>query len=108
MAFDIDAVIDGMIDAVAGEVKEGWAEVQACVKGAFEREKQALANIAKARLADKIDDEEKDRQLKEEAEVLEAELLVCQVRAKVSAQKAVNAAINVLNNAIGEALGVVL
>lgn len=108
MTFQIDAVVDQMVAAVAGEVSEGWDDVQNCVKAAFEAEKQALADIAKARIAGEIDDKEAQRQLADEEEVLEAELLVCQIKAKVSAQKAANAAIKVLNDAIGEALGVVL
>lgn len=108
MAFDIDQVVDDMVAAVAGEVKEGWADVQQCVRDAFQREKQALADIAQARIAGAIDDDEAKSQIDDEKDVLEAELLVCQIKAKVSAQQAVNAAIKVLNNAIGEALGVVL
>ena len=108
MAFEIDKVIDQMVAAVSGEVAEGWDDVQGCVKGALQREKQAFADIAKARINGEIDDEETEEQIADEAEVLKAELLVCKIKAKISAQEAVNAAIKVLNEAIGSALGVVI
>ena len=108
MAFDIDAVIDEMVAAVAGEVSEGWEAAKGCVKSAFEAEKQALADIAKERIAGNIDDKEAEQQLQFEAQALEAALLVCQVKVKKTAQDAVNAAIKVLNDAIGNALDVVI
>ena len=42
MAFDIGEVLDGMLGAAAGVLSTEWPKVQACVKAAFEEERDAL------------------------------------------------------------------
>ncbi|SFB65267.1 hypothetical protein [Azotobacter beijerinckii] len=104
MAFDIEEVLDGMLDAAAGVLSAEWPKVRACVKTALEEERDALEAIAKARLNGEIDDDEMNSQLKDEKETLKAALLVCKVKGKIAAQKAANAAIKVLSDAIKAAL----
>jgi hypothetical protein len=106
MAFDIGKVLDEMLAAAAGVLLTEWPKVQTCVNTTFENELNALEAIAKARLEGEIDDSELNSQLTDEIETLEAALLVCKVKEKISAQKAANAAIKVLSDAIVAALKV--
>ncbi len=67
-------------------------------------EKDALQDIADARLRGEINDDELKSQLDDEQKTLEAALLVCQIKAKAMVQKAVNAAAKVFTGAVGAAL----
>lgn len=104
MSFDIDSTVDGMLAAVSGVISGEWQGVKACVEKAFADEKDALADIADARVTGDIDDEDMKSQLEDEKIVLEAALLACRVKAKVMAQNAANAAIDSLKAAIQAAL----
>lgn len=104
MAFDFNQTLDEMIAAIAGVITDEWPKVEACVKKALEEEKDALREIAEARITGDIDDADLKSQLEDEKVVLEAALLVCQIKTKIMAQKAANAAIDILNVAIGAAI----
>lgn len=104
MDFDIAKVFDGMIGAAGDVLSAEWPKVQACVKAAFKDEQNALEAIAKARLDGEIDDEDTKSQLDDEQDALKVALLACNVKGKVTAQKAANAAIKVLSDAIYAAL----
>lgn len=104
MAFDFNKTLEDMVGAIAGVLSGEWPKVEACVKKALQEEKDAMVQIAEARLLGEINDEEMKSQLEDENFVLEAALLACQVKANVMAQQAANAAIKVLNTAIEAAL----
>ena len=104
MAFKIDDVLKGMGEAAAGVLGTELPKVQSCAKAAFDTERDALSEIAQARIDGDIDETEMNSQLDDEKEVLKAALLACEVEAKVAVQQAVNAAIDVLTNAIKAAL----
>lgn len=104
MAFNFEVVVEGMLGAAAGALSSEWSKVQECFKAAIKDERDAIEDIAKARLNDEIDDDEMKSQLVDEKEVLKAALLVCKVNGKVAAQKAANAAIEALSDAIKAAL----
>jgi uncharacterized protein YktB (UPF0637 family) len=106
MAFDIAEVLNEMLGAASNVFSGDWTKVQTCFTAVFEAERDALAEIARARLENEIDDDDLKSQLEDEKEVLKAELLVCQVKGKIMAQKAANAAIKVLSDAIKTAVGV--
>jgi hypothetical protein len=106
MAFDIAAVLDGMVGAAAGVLSTEWPGVDACVKAAFQEEREALVAIANARLAGEISDADMSSQLSDEKAALTAALLVCKVKSKVAAQKAANAAAKVFSDALSAALKV--
>ena len=106
MAFDIGAVLDGMVGAAAGALSAEWPGVEACVKTAFQEERDALEAIARARLGEEITDEDLKMQLADEKIALSAALLVCKVKSKVAAQNAANAAVKVLSDAVSTALKV--
>ena len=104
MAFDIDQTISDMASAISGVITDEWPAVKECVEKALDDEKEALLDIAQARINNEITDDDVKSNLEDEKVVLEAALLACQVKAKVMAQNAVNAAINVLKTAIKAAL----
>lgn len=104
MAFNIGEVLGGMADAIGKVLGTEWPKVRTCAKAALKDERDALEEIAKARINGEIDDAEMKSQLDDEKEALKAALLVCEVKAKVAAQKAANAAIKVLTDAIKAAL----
>lgn len=104
MAFNIDQTIDDMLAAIAGVVTGEWPKVEACARKALKDEKDAIEQIAQARISGEINDDDMKSQLDDEKEALKAALLVCQIKAKVMAQKAANAAIDALKTAIEAAL----
>jgi hypothetical protein len=104
MSFDMESAINDMLAAASGVISGEWPGVKDCVKKAFDDEKEALEDIARARVAEDINDDDVESQLEDEKVALEAALLACQVKTKVMAQNATNAAINSLKTAIQAAL----
>lgn len=104
MDFDIKKTLDDMANAIAGVVTNEWPKVDVCIKKALDEEKDALDEIAQARLVNEINDDEMKSELDDETETLQAVLLACKVKAIVMAQQAANAAIKVLTDAINAAL----
>lgn len=104
MAFEIGSVIKDMLAAAGDVLKDESPKVKQCLKAAIEAEKDALDDIAKARLAKDITAKEMQSQLADEKAALKAALLVCQVKSKIAVQKAANAAANVFANAVKVAL----
>lgn len=104
MAFNIETTIEDMAGAISGVMAGEWGGIKDCVQQALKEEKEALADIADARVAGDINDAEMKSQLEDEKVALEAALLACRVKAKVAAQNAANAAIDVLKSAIKAAL----
>ena len=103
MSFNIEKTIKEMTSAISGVVSGEWSGIKDCVEKAIDDEKEALSDIAEARINDDIDDEDMKSHLDDEKIALEAALLACKVQAKVMAQKAANAAIEVLKQAINAA-----
>ncbi|VAW94900.1 hypothetical protein MNBD_GAMMA22-1674 [hydrothermal vent metagenome] len=104
MEFDIEKSLKDMNAAASGVILDKSPQVQDCIKKALEEEKQALLNIAKARLSNQINDDDVNSQLEDEKIALEAAMLACQVKSKELAQSGANAAINSLLVSIGEAI----
>lgn len=104
MAFDIGAVLKDMTATASDMLSTEGPRVKECVKKAIEAEKDALDEIAKARIAGEITVDDMKSQIANEKDALKAALLVCQVKGKLAAQKAVNAAIKVFIDAVKVAL----
>lgn len=104
MAFDIGAVLKDMLGAAGDVVQEEAPKVKQCLQAAIEAEKDALDDIARARLAGEITARELQAQVADEKDALKAALLACDVKSKVAAQNAVNAAAAVFSNAVRVAL----
>ena len=100
MSFDIEGTIGDMTSAISAVISDEWPGVEGCVKKALDDEKDALADIAKARIDGEIDDEDLISQIEDEKVALEAAMLACNVKAKIMAQNAANSAMDVLKEAI--------
>lgn len=104
MAFDADKTVKDMAAAASGVFAGEWPAVKDCVEAALQDQKDAFADIAKARIKKEIDDDEMKSHLEDEKKAFESALLVCQIKAKAAIQRAANAAIDVLKQAIRAAL----
>lgn len=104
MSFDINQTAQDMLKAASAILSDDWPAIESCVKKALQEQKDALADIANARIKNEINDEDVQSQLDDEKLALQAAMLACQVQAKVAVQKAANAAIDVLGQAIKAAL----
>lgn len=100
MAFDIEGTIKDMVNASLGVLNQEAPAVKDCITNALTQEKNQLQKIAGMRLNNQFDDDDMADQLQKRSEVLEANILACQVQAKAAAQQAINAAINVFVNAV--------
>ncbi|MBI4654420.1 MAG: hypothetical protein HY752_05445 [Nitrospirae bacterium] len=104
MGFDIDKTLNEMAKAIGAIFTGEWPKVKDCVENVLKDERKALADIAKARLSDNINDDELKSQLEDEQATLEAALLVCGLKAKAMVQKAINAALKVFEDAVKTAI----
>ena len=105
MSFDIDKTVADMAKAIGAVLTTEWPKIKDCAENVLKKdEKDALADIAKARLLGEINDEELKSELEDEQTTLEAALLVCEIKAKAMVQKAINSALNVFVEAINAAL----
>jgi len=104
MSFDIDKTVADMAKAIGAVLTTEWPKIKDCAENVLKDEKDALADIAKARLLGEINDEELKSELEDEQTTLEAALLVCEIKAKAMVQKAINSALNVFVEAINAAL----
>ena len=93
---------------LAARPVEGRAErSRSYIKNALSQEKEALEEIARARIAGEITAEEMNSHVDDEKLVMKASLLACRVKGKAIAQKATNAAIKVFTDAVKAALPVI-
>ncbi len=66
----------------------------------MENEREALEELAQARLSGEISEDEFNEEVEREKKVIEAGLLTLEIMTKAMAQKAVNFAINVFVKAV--------
>lgn len=104
MPFDLDATLKAMAKAAMGVFKSETGKVRAAVKEVLEDRRQALKDIADARLRGELDDREVEIQLRDEKLAFETGMAMVKALSKASIQKASNAAFGVLMKAIGMAL----
>jgi len=100
MAFDINKVLSSMQAAAVDAVKDDVDNIPAYLLQIFENQKEALTDLAEARLSGEISEQIFHKELEREAKVLETEMLTISIMTKAIAQKAINAAMNVLKDAI--------
>jgi hypothetical protein len=104
MSFDISAVLGDMADAVTSIVKDDAGKIGGYAKTIMENEKEALEELALARLAGEISEEEFNDEIDREKKVVEAELLTLEIMTEAMAQKAVNTALDIFAKAVKIAL----
>lgn len=100
MSFDIGAVLGDMADAVINVVSDDSGKVDEYAKRIMENEREALEELAQARLSGEISEDEFNEEVEREKKVIEAGLLTLEIMTKAMAQKAVNFAINVFVKAV--------
>ncbi|MCP4667297.1 MAG: hypothetical protein GY849_13125 [Deltaproteobacteria bacterium] len=108
MDFDIDRVIQDMIVAVVGVVKEEHGDISRYAKEIIEAEKETMTELSELRINGEITDDEFQSELEDEKDTLVAQLKAVAVMELAMTQKAVNAAIDVLVKAVGVAASSVL
>ena len=104
MAFDFEETFKDMFDAAEGIVEGDFPELKSKLKEVLNNEKDALKEIAEARIRGEITDEDLKSQIEDEKITLESGILMLEVQAKVTLQNALNAAMNVLKSALEKAI----
>jgi len=100
MSFDIGAVLGDMVGAVRNVVSDDSGKISGYAKRIMENEREALEELAQARLSGEISEEEFNDEIEREKKVIEAEFLMLEIMNKAMAQKAVNSAIDVFTKAV--------
>ncbi len=100
MSFDLEKTLTGMLDAAKAVFAEEWPKVKDDMKRVLEDEKEALKDIAEARLKGDINDTELEEQLKDEKEAFEAGLSMVRASTKATIQRAIDSASEVFWEAI--------
>jgi hypothetical protein len=100
MSFDFGSVAGEMVDAIKKNASDESGKISGYARTIVEKEKVILEELAQARLANDISEQEFKDEMEREKKVLQAELLTFEIMSKAMAQKAVNAAVNVFINAI--------
>jgi len=106
--FNIDDILDGMVNAIKGVVKDNWEEVKSVTNEFLNRRKARLELLAELTLTGDLPLEKLQSRLEDEKLILEAELHAIAIISKAIAQKAANAALDVLYKAIKGIIDVVL
>jgi hypothetical protein len=104
MGFDSDATWKAMAGAAQTSFGEDWPAAKDAMERVLRDERQALYDIAEARINGDITDEDVESQLADEKLAFEAGLAMVQVRTKKTIENAINAAMNVLKTAIETAI----
>lgn len=104
MSFSLEQTFKDMLEAAKRVFAEEWPMVKDNMKRVLDDEKEALKEIAEARLRDEIDDEELEEQLKDEKEAFQAGLSMVRVSTKATIQRAIDAASEVFWNAVKAAI----
>jgi hypothetical protein len=104
MAFDADQLVKGMMGAAQTSFGEDWPKAKDALARVLADEKEALKDIAEARINGDINAEDMESQLADEKLAFEAGMAMVQVRTKKTIENAINAAMAVLKGAIEAAL----
>lgn len=104
MSFDLNQTFKDMLSAAKVVFADEWSAVKDDMKRVLNDEKEALKDIAEARIRGEINDEELEEQLKDEKEAFEAGLSMVRASSKATIQRALNAASEVFWNAVRAAI----
>ena len=104
MSFDLNKTLEDMLAATKAVFADEWPNVKDDMQRVLNDEKEALKDIAEARIRGEINDEELEEQLKDEKEAFEAGLSMVSASSKAKIQHALNAASEVFWNAVRAAI----
>ena len=100
MAFNLSTVMKDMADVIKNTATDDTAKIGGYAKQLVAITKTSLDELAQARLANDISDQEFQEEVEREKMVVRAELLSLQIMSKAMAQKVVDAAMNVFVKAV--------
>jgi hypothetical protein len=104
MSFDLNKTLQDMLAAAKAVFGDEWPDAKDDMQRVLNDEKEALKDIAEARIRGEINDEELEEQLKDEKEAFEAGLSMVSASTKATIQHALNAASEVFWNAVRAAI----
>ncbi|UCH32464.1 MAG: hypothetical protein JSV05_03550 [Candidatus Bathyarchaeota archaeon] len=104
MSFDLNKTLEDMLAAAKAVFGDEWPDAKDDMQRVLNDEKEALKDIAEARIRGEINDEELEEQLKDEKEAFEAGLSMVSASTKATIQHALNAASEVFWNAVRAAI----
>ncbi len=107
MSFNIEQTLKDMLNAAKGVFAEEWPMIKDDMKRVLEDEKNALWDIAEARLRGEINDEELEEQLKDEKEAFQAGLSMVRASTKATIQRAIDAVSKVFWSAVKAAVSAI-
>jgi len=105
MSFNITKVTTDMLHAAESVFESEWPKAEGAMKDVLAEESAAFKDIADARIAGKITEEDFQRQMDDEKETVQAGLAMVRVINKKLAQDAINAALTVFAEAVKAAIG---
>ena len=100
MSFNLNSILSDMSDAIQKNTADDSDSIHTYAREVMLKKKHSLEELAEARLADEISEEEFYDEVEREKKVLQAELLTLKIMGKAMVQNAVNAAMNVFINAV--------
>lgn len=107
MSFNIEQTLKDMLNAAKGVFAEEWPMIKDDMKRVLEDEKNALLDIAEARLRGEINDEELEEQLEDEKEAFQAGLSMVRASTKATIQRAIDAVSKVFWSAVKAAVSAI-
>lgn len=107
MSFNLEQTLKDMLNAAKGVFAEEWPMIKDDMKRVLEDEKNALRDIAEARLRCEINDEELEEQLKDEKEAFQAGLSMVSASTKATIQRAIDDVSKVFWSAVKTAVSAI-
>ncbi len=99
-AFDIKATLSEMLDAMKGETHKGWKKIKYVAEQFAASNKERLQLIAELRISGEMDDKAFAKAMKDEKQMLEAQMNAISVIGEAVVQRAVNAAFDIFYKAV--------
>ncbi len=100
MNFNIDTVIDDMLNAIKEVAESDIKDIEGYLKQILEGEKDTLKELAVLRLSGQITDDEFNSEIESEKDTFKAQMEAITVMTLSTKQKAINAAIGVFTKAV--------
>jgi hypothetical protein len=100
MAFHLNSVLSEMADAIKKSVADETGKIGGYADMMVSNGKTSLFELAQARLANEISDQDFHDEVEREKMVVRAELLTLEIMSKAMAQKTVDTAMNVFVKAV--------
>jgi len=104
MSFNVENMLEGILKEVRELMGDDWPKIESALKTVLNDEKEALQDIANARINGEITDEEVKEQLEYEKDAFIAGISMVSAIKKSTMQRIVNLATDLIITAIASAL----